>query len=182
MSMKDIKNILIAGLIFLTASFPVHAIGNPLVGISVCVVDMQKVLETSIVGKAARSDLDQELKKGQAQIEKMANDVKQQKLDIQKQAMLLSEDARSAKIDKIRQAERDAQQKMQNLQEDMRRKSNKAIEAIVAEANKIVQVLAKKGRYDFVLEKDRRLVVYAQKEIDISDQVIKELDAKKLSF
>src|SRR5690242_6121780 len=63
----------------------------------VYVVDMQRVINESIVGKAARTNMESEVKKREGGLVKMQNDLKAMKAELDKQGSLLSADALKAK-------------------------------------------------------------------------------------
>ena len=146
------------------------------------VVRMQSLIEESIAGKAARSDLEKELKVGRAELDRDKLQLKKMAEDLQSQGMLLSKDALEKKREKIRQAERDLQRKAKDLSDDMQRKTARSVDAIVKEANEIIAELAKGEGFDFILESNKRFVVYADNRIDITDRVLKVLDERKLDL
>lgn len=146
------------------------------------VVNMQSVIEESIAGKAARSTLEKELKEGQAELERGKLQLKKMQEDLQTQGMLLSKEALEKKREKLVESERDLRRKAQDLQEGMRRDTAKQIDKIVTEVQAIVAEIAREREIDFVLEDDQRFVVYAGEVIDISDEVVKILDEKKLDL
>lgn len=146
------------------------------------VVRMQALLENSIAGKAARADLERDLNKSKAELERERIRLKKMTEDLQSQGMLLSNDAIEKKQEKIVEAERSLQRKAKDLHEDMQRKTARSIETIVAEVRTILDSLATEENFDFILQDDNRFVLYADSEIDITSRVIKILDEKKLDL
>jgi outer membrane protein len=149
---------------------------------SIRVVRMQALIEESIAGKAARADLEKELKTARAEMEREKLQLQKMAEDLKSQGMLLSKEALEKKRDKIRAAERDFQRKAKDLSDDMQRKTARSVDGIVKEAKEILARLAEEEGFDFILESNKRFVLYADSNIDITDRVLKALDEKKLDL
>ncbi len=134
---------------------------------SIHVVDMQRNIEGDI-------------KKKEAQLQKLQGDLKAMKADLDKQASLLSADAIKGKQESFVKKEREFQRAFQDHRDELGKKNNEAIGNIVKEIDSIIKEIASENGYQIVVEKDSRFVVYAASQLDISDQVIKTLDKKKL--
>lgn len=171
-----IRSLAFAGLSLILSASPADAEALK----SVHVVDMQKVINDSIAGKAARNDMEGEIKKKEGALQKMQNDLKSMKEDLDKQSALLSADALKGKQDTFAKKEREFQRAFQDNREDLGKRNNEAIGKIVKEIDAIIKDLAASKGYQLVVEKDTRFVIYADPEFDITDQVIKALDSKKL--
>lgn len=147
---------------------------------AVYVVDMQRIVDESVVGKAARSNFEVEVKKSQLKIQTAAKEVEDLKEKLKKQATLLSPDAVQVQQDLIEKKARLVERLVQDQREEMGRKNNAEVGKIMADIGLEIKSLAKERGYNFVVEKDPRLVVYANDSFDITADVIKSLDRKKL--
>ncbi len=146
------------------------------------VVDMQRVIGESIIGKAARNTLESEAKKRQAALSAKASELEKAKAEIGKQSALLSPSALEEKRTSLEKGTRDLERLVQDNRDALSRKNNAEIEKIVAQVDEILKELGAKGKYKFILEKDRRVVVYADPKFDLTEQVIKTLDSKKIGL
>ena len=146
----------------------------------VYVVDMQRVITESIVGKAAKSDMESELKKREGSLSKTQNDLKALKADLDKQASVLSKDALKAKEEALINKDKEFQKSFQENREALAKKNNESISKIVKQIDSIVHDLSKENSYKLVLEKDQRFVLFIDDQYDLTDKVIKLLDDKKL--
>jgi Skp family chaperone for outer membrane proteins len=72
------------------------------------------------------------------------------------------------------------QRAYQDIQEQLAKLNEREIKKVVDEANKVVSTLAEEKGYSFVFERDRRSVVYASPRIDITEEVIKTLDKRRV--
>jgi outer membrane protein len=147
----------------------------------VYVVDMQRVISESIMGKAAKADMEAELKKREGSLTKTQNDLKAMKADIDKQASVLSKDAMKAKQEALMAKDREFQRSFQENREALAKKNNEAIGAIIKDIDAIIKDLSKENSYKIVLEKDQRFVLYIDESYDLTDKVIKALNDKKLN-
>jgi outer membrane protein len=146
----------------------------------VYVVDMQKIISESIMGKAAKADMEVELKKREGSLTKAQNDLKALKADLDKQASVLSKDAIKSKQETLMNKDREFQKNFQENREALAKKNNEAISTIVKEIDQIVKELAKENSYKLILEKDQRFVLFIDDQYDLTDKVIKILNDKKI--
>jgi len=148
----------------------------------IAIVDVQKVVNQSIIGKAARSNLEREMQKAKVKLSTLQADFEKQKSDLDKQSAVLSGAALEERRENLAKKQRDVQRMYQDMQEQLARLNDKEIKTVVDEVNKVVQELAKERSYEFVFEKDRQAVVYAAPKLDITEEVIAKLDKKKVDL
>ncbi len=148
----------------------------------VAIVDVQRVVNESIIGKAARSNLEREMQKAKVKLSALQADFEKQKSDLEKQSAVLSGAALEDRREGLARKQRDVQRTYQDMQEQLARLNDKEIKAVVDEVNNIVKELAKDRSYEFVFEKDRQAVVYAAPKLDITEEVIAKLDKKKVDL
>jgi len=142
-------------------------------------IDLQKVLNVSNSGKAAKEKIAKKVKEYEVQIGAQQKELKAAKDELEKQALLLSDEARSQK-------ERDYQQKLKELQrftkdirEELRMKDNDFTHKILDEIVKIVGKIGEEKGYTVIFEKNESSLIYASEKIDLTDQVIKKYNASK---
>ncbi len=145
------------------------------------VVDVQKVVSESVIGKAAKSNLESEMKKSESKLVAQKQEVEKLVQDFNKQKALLSKEALEQKAEALRRKERDAKLLMAEEQDKIRRKNSQEIDKVVAEVKAILDNLAEDQEYSMIVEKDPRLVVYVDPKYDITQKVIKALDSKTLN-
>lgn len=148
----------------------------------IAVVDIQKIITDSVVGKAARNNVDNEAKKSQAKLEPLKVDYERGQADLQKQAALLSRSALEERKDQLDKKRVDFERAVQDVREQFTKKNEEQIGRVVKEIESVVQELAAERNYTFVLERDGQSVVYAGDKIDISQEIIKILDKKHVAF
>lgn len=146
------------------------------------VVDMQKVFIESIAGKAASNNLQEQVKKKRVVLEKQKLEIDSLKQDIEKQGSLLSESALQTKQDALMKKSRDFERALQDQKEEMSVKNKEAMEKVLKSINETIKELSAKNNYKIVLEKDLRVVIYADSKFDISNDVIKLLNEKHVGI
>ncbi len=149
---------------------------------TIFVVDMNRVVNESAAGVAAKAEFEADVKKNRASIEKQQLELKQQLEAMKRQSAVLSGTALEAKQEELRKKELAFRRAVMDGQQDLARKNNIFVEKISNEASKVMNQLAKEKGYGFIIEKGRNFVVYADDSLDLTDQVIKLLNEKKLKF
>lgn len=146
------------------------------------VVDMQRIINESVIGKAARNNVEEEIKKKRVVLDKSKLEVDKIKEEIEKQSSLLSPDALEVKKELLAKKQRDFDRAFQDQREDIARKNNESMLKVVGQIEEVIKELAAKNNYKFVMEKDLRVVVFVNEKYDISSEVIKVLNTEKLGL
>ena len=144
------------------------------------VVDMQRVLDDSIVGKAARNNMKEEVKKREAKLNVTRAELTKMNEDIEKQSALLSQDALRDKRALLERKARDFERDVQEQREELGRKNEEEIGKIVGDAQAALAKIAADDKLPFVLERGDGFVVYSNDKYDLTSRVIKALDSKSL--
>ena len=160
------------------------AAGGPLVASAenIALVDTQLVLNDSIVGKAARNNLEGRIKKAQAKLSQMKDDFDKARVALEKQAAILSGSALETKKEALGKKQVELQRVYQDTQQELAKANEQELSKVVKEIRSVVDDLAKERKFTFVFEKDRQTVLYASDRIDISAEVVKILDKKKVAL
>lgn len=145
-------------------------------------VDIQKVLENSIAGKAARNDIEAEVKKRQAKIDTERTKFQSLQKNTQKQIALLSEEAAGEKQELLRKKEVEFARLAQDMKQEVDAIRDRKLGKIVEEIDNVIEELSEDKEYPLVMEKDPRVVLYVNKDFDITEAVIQELNRKKLDL
>ncbi len=146
--------------------------------IKVAVIDVNKVLNESEAGKAAKKKMEDRYEELKKQIDQKSDEARKMKEDIEKQKILLGkeklkekEDALNAKVAELRQLTQEAEKEMQNRQNELTRDILKIIEGQV---DKIV----KDEKIDLVLERTSG-VIHFDPSMDITDKVLGLVNKEK---
>lgn len=173
--MKALVLAVVVACVGLVSSAPAHAAGPVKMGY----VDLQRMLNETRDGKAARAKLEGEKKKMQVDIDKQQGDLKRQAEEFEKQKVLLKDEARAKKQAELQEKFVNLQQKFVGLQQDLTKREQDLTREIFERAAKEIESVAKRDGYTMVLEKSESAVLYADPTIDITAEIIKRIDAKK---
>lgn len=144
-------------------------------------VDLRSALNESDAGKKAKTELESAIKTKQIAIDEKSKAIEKLKSDFEKQASVLSADARKAKEDEIERLMRDYQRLIQDSQTEMKKKEADLTSTILKELREIISKIGKEENYTMIMENFEGIILYSKKELDITDRVIQkhnELRAK----
>jgi outer membrane protein len=149
---------------------------------SVVVVDTQRVINESISGKAARNNLEAEIKKGQAKLAQLTGELDKQRSELEKQTSILSGSALEQRREALAKKQVEVQRAYQDIQEQLARDNEREIGQVVKQIGNVVERLAQERKYDFVFERGRQGVVFHSEAIDITGEVVQLLDKQKVAL
>jgi len=139
-------------------------------------VDLQKALNLSAAGKAAKEKMKAKFKDYDADVQKRQEELKKLKDDLEKQALLLSAEARAAKERDYQQKVKDYQRLTKDIQEELQQTDADYTRKILEEIFKVVQQIGKQDGYTMILEKTESSILYASDGIDMTDRLIQAYD------
>jgi outer membrane protein len=161
-----------AGIILVAAMVTAIFAGTSLAeGLRVAVIDMNKILNDSEAGQAAKKKMEaryEELKKAidgkQEEARKIKDEIDKQKVMLGKEKLKEKEDALQAKINELRQMTQEGEQEMQTRQAEFTREVLKSVEGKI-------EIVVKAEKLDLVLEKTAG-VIHFNPSMDISPRVL----------
>jgi outer membrane protein len=162
-------------LIMAVAMFTVAAHAEVKIGY----VDMQKAVQSTKAGQKAKKELETEFEKRKKTLQTKESDLKKMGEDLEKKAMVLSDDVRAKKQKEFQESMMEFQQNVQKNQQEIQEQEKKLTEPILKKLSEVIGDIAKKDNYTVILEKRENAVLWAQKDLDITDQVVKAFETKK---
>jgi outer membrane protein len=138
-------------------------------------VDLQKALSMSAAGQAAKAKMDGEIQTIEDEVKKRESDLRALQESLQKQAALLSAEAKAEKERDFQQQVKDFQRFTKDKQEEMRGKEMTYTQQILRDLGAQVVALSKEQGITMMFEKSQ--LVYAIDTIDYTDALIKAYDA-----
>jgi outer membrane protein len=167
----------IALLLFVLFCMPVSSMAVD--AIKIGCIDFQKVLNESDAGKKAKADLEMLVKSKQTTIDEKGKTIEKMKADLEKQASVLSADAKKSKEEELEKLLREYQRLVQDSQTEVKKKELELTDAIIKDMRQIVDKMGEEGSYTLIMEKTGGMVLYATKDIDITAEVIKRYNQSK---
>ncbi len=139
-------------------------------------VDMEKAVNESKAGKAAREKFVAFMKKKRAESEKKKKELEAMKKILEKQGALLAEDVRVEKEREYQKKVREYQLYLKNLRDDARTKEMEMSKKIIRDIQRVIFSFAKREGYAMIFEKSRSGLLYAPDSLDLTDTIIKIYD------
>jgi outer membrane protein len=153
--------------------------GGPAFGadaVKIGVVDLQKVLEASNAGKAAQGELKLQRDKMQADLKQRGTEIQEIEARMTREAMVMSKEAREEKEREHRIKVSDFQALQRKYQADLQDVERKLMGGLQKEISELVGEMAKKDGYTLIISNIG--VLYSQPAVDLTERLIKELNAK----
>ena len=141
-------------------------------------IDLQKALNVSAAGKAAKEKITAKVKEYESVIDKRQQDLKKLKDELEKQSVLLSDEARAAKERDYQQKLKEFQRFTKDVQDELQQADSDHTNRIIEKIINLVQEVGKRDGYDLILEKSSGGVVYGSERVDLTEKVLKEFDAR----
>jgi len=134
-------------------------------------VDVQRAIQEVEEGRAARTRLKGEYDQRRAQIDKKSGDLERMQQEYEKQAPVLSDDAKRKKQEEFQKALVEARKSASDLQEDMNRQEQQAMATILQRIQQVVAEIAERESVTFVI--DKSTLLYAPAAADMTNEVVR---------
>ncbi|MBK1706796.1 OmpH family outer membrane protein [Halochromatium glycolicum] len=149
----------------------------PVLASEIGYVDMQRVLEESDLGKAAQANLEERFGGEQQAFAREEAEIRQMQQQLERDRPLMS-------AEQVEKKETELRERIKRFEEEFTQIQRQLAQAQQQEGNKILQPareavisVAKKRKLDAVFEANQSGVVYLDDEGDITDEVIKTMNA-----
>jgi outer membrane protein len=142
-------------------------------------VDIGRAVNECQAGKEAKKAITKEVEKFQTLVQEKQKDLQALKESLEKQAPMLTLDARTNKEKEYQGKLRDFQRWVEDSQNEVNQKTREMERTISIGLVRTIQRLGAEEGFTLILEKNEQIVLYASKAIDVTDRVIKSFDAQK---
>ena len=138
-------------------------------------VNTERLFREATPAKRAQQKIEKEFATRDAEIQKLAKQVRDLQAALDKDGATMAEAERRNKERDLANQSRDLQRMQREFREDLNLRRNEELAGIQERANKVIQQIAESEKFDLILQDP---VVYASQRIDITDKVIKALADK----
>jgi outer membrane protein len=142
-------------------------------------VDIQRAINECNAGKDAKKAITKEVEKFQHLIADRQKELQAMKESFEKQALMLTPDARTNKEKEYQNKLREFQRWGEDSQNELNQKRVEMERTISIALVKVIQKIGADDGYTLIFEKNENIVLFASKTIDITDRAIKAFDAQK---
>ncbi|MEY3969366.1 MAG: Chaperone protein Skp precursor [Pseudomonadota bacterium] len=149
---------------------PLASAANPKIGF----VSTERILRDSNPAKAAQKKLEAEFAKREKEVQDLATKLRSLSEKLERDAPVMAEADRAKRQREVADMERDIQRRQREFREDLNQRRNEELATVVERANRAIRQIAEAEKYDVILQE----AVYASPAIDITEKVIKSLNAQ----
>jgi outer membrane protein len=138
-------------------------------------VNTERILREAGPAQRAQKKIEAEFKKRDEELAKIASELKKLQEELEKNSVTMSESQRRVKERDFGELNRDFQRKQREFREDLNSRRNEELAQVVQQANGVIRQIAEQEKYDIIFQD----AVFASPRIDITEKVIKALEAAK---
>jgi len=170
---KSLAIALATALLTLAAAAPAMA-----EGLKVGVVDIQYVVLKSKAGQAAKKKLKRIFDKKQKALDAEQKRLLDMKKKIENPSDMDTPERRKKMVVEYQQGVLKLQESFVKHQKELQQREAKLMQPIFGKLGKVLDEFAKANNYDLLLARSQDGVVFAKDSMDVTEQVLKKLDAK----
>ncbi len=143
------------------------------------VVDTQKALFSTSAGKKFKESMDKEVEKRKKELDKRKADFEKMAQDFDKKRSVLSEEVQQRKASELQEEQLKVQKFFAENQLELQKKEKELVEPLIERMRKVIERVSRSKGYTVVLEKNGQGVLFAEKEVDLTDEVVSEFEKEK---
>ena len=138
-------------------------------------VNTERLFRDAAPAKRAQQKLEKEFAARDAEIQKLAKQVRDLQALLEKDGITMAEAERRNRERDLANLSRDLTRSQREFREDLNLRRNEEFASVQDRANKVIQQIANDEKFDLILQDP---VVFASQRIDITEKVIKALADK----
>ena len=146
------------------------------------VVDVQEVMTKSKPGIEAMTKLEASLKSLRADIKAKQASFATEAKKLKTQSMILSQEALVKKQKSLQSRQKKFFEDSGKKEQSFKKKNTDYISKVSSEMNLVLKEIENENSYSFIIDKDKNLVIYSNDSLDITSEVIKRMNIKKIIF
>ena len=134
---------------------------------------IERLLRDAAPAKTSQQKLEREFSSREKELQDISAKLKSMGERIDRDAAVLSESDRMRLRREYADLEKDFQRKQREFREDLNQRRNEELAAVLDKANRAIKEIAEREKFDLILQE----AVYVSPRLDITDQVVKQLNA-----
>ncbi|MFW6323707.1 MAG: OmpH family outer membrane protein [Desulfovibrionales bacterium] len=142
----------------------------------IAIIDMKQVMEQSEPGQKAKNELSSKFEGMKGELEAQQAEIQELQKGIQKQSMVLSQEAKQDKEIEFKRKVRDYQDTLRQYQRNIQQEESKMVSPILEKAVAVIQDFGKQNGYTAVFDTKTSGLMYADEAVDITEKIIVELN------
>jgi outer membrane protein len=143
----------------------------------IAVVDMQRALNECDAGKKAKDQVKAKFEKSQDDLKRQREDLDRRKEEYERKAMVLKEEERRNLEKDLEARSLEFKRKFEDFQRDLKRTDAELTSSIVEDLYGVVRDYGAKNTYSLVLEASSGVLLYNDRAVDVTDEIVKIYNA-----
>lgn len=142
------------------------------------IVDLQRCIGESKMGKKYKTEFAAKAEQTKADLEKKEADLKGLRETLEKQGRLLSQEGRAEKEKEYREKADAFKEQYKATLQGLQRQDQELTGRILKDLQSVIREVGEAGGFALIVEKQEGGVLFAAKEGDVTDEVIRRYDQK----
>lgn len=140
------------------------------------VANLQRILETSNQGKSAQEEIKKQKDQMELELKQKGGEIEELRKQLERESMVMSKEKREEKEREIRIKLNDFKSLQKRYRSQLQSLEKKLVNGLLKEVSALVEEIGKKEGYLLII--NNAGVMYSPNSINITDKVIKELNAR----
>jgi len=170
------KRLIIAAIIFSLTLVMSAAVQVSAAEMKIGVMNVQKVLVSSVSGKSAKAKFDEKMQELQSNFKAEEEALITMQKDIEKKSSAWSEETKQTKVREFQKKRRELQEKSDDARFELKTLQDNELAPILKALEGVVANYGKENGFTMILD-SKSGVVYFSETVDITDQLVTALDA-----
>ena len=141
-------------------------------------VDFQRAIKEVEEGKATGALLKRDADEKQKQLNGRMEELKRLQEDLQKQAQILTPEARAAKAAEVERKTMETQEIYMKLQQELSQKERDAMRPLADKMTAVAREIAEADGFTMIFDRDSAGLVFAPASLDLTNELIRKFNAK----
>ncbi len=146
--------------------------------IKIATVDTARAGKESKAGRKADELLRKEYERLSAPLKEQRAEIDKLEEELRRKAGVLKSEETERLAGELKRRGRDLRRKLEDSDAELQKRSGEVWGEVIKGLSKVIQEIGDREGYTLIVELGSRPVLYSSRTIDITDQVIKEFDAK----
>jgi outer membrane protein len=173
--MRDYLKIALISMFFVLSAFVnLQAAGVSKIGL----VDFQKILDNSTAGKAAQAEINKKGEAMESEIRKMGEEVESLKDNLEREALVMSREAKEEKERELRIKISDFRDLQNKHMQTFKEAERNLVQKIQVEVMDLLKEIGAKENYQLIIERRESGALYFLDSMDLTDQIIEAYNKK----
>lgn len=141
-------------------------------------VDFQRAIKEVEEGKATGALLKKDADEKQKQLNTRMEELKRLQEDLQKQAQILTPEARAAKVAEVERKTMETQEIYMKLQQELSARERDAMRPLADKMTAVAREIAEAEGFTMIFDRESAGLVYAPPALDLTNELIRKFNAK----